>query len=126
VDVSGHDTDLALVWLDDTRAVGADDSGDFLGEESRLDSDHIDLGNTVSDDDNEVQLSFNGFEDSVLGEWGWDIDDAGISSSFLLGFSAVLEDGETEVSGSCLLWVNTSDHLGAVLESLFSLEGTLR
>ena len=46
VDVSGHDADLALIWLDDSGAVGSDDSGFVLRTESVLHLYHIVLRNT--------------------------------------------------------------------------------
>jgi len=115
VDVTGHDTDLAFVGLDDTRAVGTNNSGNVLASQGSLNSDHILLRNTISDDDNEFELSFNGFQDSVLSTNRGDIDDGSVGTGGLDGFLAISKNGETAVSGSSLLGVNTTDHLGAVL-----------
>lgn len=51
VDVTGHDTDLALLRRDDTRAVGTDESGLVLLDESRFDTNHILSGDTFSNAD---------------------------------------------------------------------------
>lgn len=51
MDISWHDADFALVGLDYAGAVGADHSGLLLGAEGVLHSDHIVLGDAISDDD---------------------------------------------------------------------------
>lgn len=48
-----------------------------------------------------------------------------MAAGLLLGLLAVFEDWKSEVSGACFLGVDSSDHLGVVLEGLLGLEGAL-
>ena len=48
-----------------------------------------------------------------------------MASGRLFGLQAVFEDGEAEVGLACLLGVDSSDHLGVVVEGLLGLEGSL-
>lgn len=83
VDVTGHDTDLALLGGDDAGAVGADESGLILLDESRLHSDHILGGDTFSNADGERDFGFDGIEDGVGGEFGRNVDNGSIGTSSL-------------------------------------------
>lgn len=65
VDVTGHDANFAFIGFDDTRTVGSDDSCSSLLSKSMLDSDHVVLGDTVSDDDDKCDFSLNGFHDGL-------------------------------------------------------------
>ena len=51
VDVTGHDADLALTWLDDSGAVRPDESGLVLALDHRLYLDHVECGDTLGDAD---------------------------------------------------------------------------
>lgn len=48
--------------------------GLVLGTEGVLDTDHVVLGDTVGDGNDEVQLGFNGLDDGVGGEGGRHVD----------------------------------------------------
>jgi hypothetical protein len=56
VNISGHDTNLALTWLNDTWAVGSNETGLALALKQRLHSDHIKSGDTLSDAYDEFNL----------------------------------------------------------------------
>lgn len=83
VDVTGHDTDLTLLGGDDAGAVGADKSGLVLLDQCGFDSDHILGRNTFSDADGEGNFGFDGIEDGVGSELGWDVDDGSVGTSSL-------------------------------------------
>ena len=48
-----------------------------------------------------------------------------MASGRLFGLQAVFEDGEAEVGLACFLGVDSSHHLGVVVECLLGLEGSL-
>mmetsp|Transcript_22445 Transcript_22445/g.39819 ORF Transcript_22445/g.39819 Transcript_22445/m.39819 type:complete len:372 (+) Transcript_22445:906-2021(+) len=125
VDVTGHDTDLAFSGLNDTGAVGADKAGPGLLAHDLLDLDHVVLGNTLSDADNEVNLSLDSIDDGRGSERRGDIDDASSGTSGGLGLLNGVEDRETEVGAATLLGGNTTNHLSAIGNSLLGVEGTV-
>lgn len=83
MDVTGHDTDLALLGGDDAGAVGADKSGLVLLDQGRFDSDHVLGGDTFSDADGKGNFGFDGIKDGVGGELGRDVDDGSVGTSSL-------------------------------------------
>jgi hypothetical protein len=125
VDGRGHDTDLALAGSNDTGAVGTDKSGLGLGLEHVDHSDHVVLGDTLSDTDNEGQLGLNGLLDRGGGKRRGDEDGGGVTSSLLHGLGNGAEDGETEMALAGLLGVGSSNDLGAVVDGLLGVEGSL-
>lgn len=70
VDEAGHDTDLALTGSDDTRAVRTDQAGLVLGLKNVGDADHVVLGDTLSNANNEAHLSSDGLLDTGSGKRG--------------------------------------------------------
>ena len=56
VNISGHDTNLALAWLNDTWAVGSNETSFALALKQRLHSDHIKSRDTLSDTYDEFNL----------------------------------------------------------------------
>ena len=83
MDVTGHDADLALLGRDDARAVGTDESGFVLLDESRLDSDHILGGDTFSNTYSKRNFGFDGVKDGVGGEFWGNVDYGSIGTSSL-------------------------------------------
>lgn len=125
VDGRGHDTDLALAGGDDTGTVGADKSGLGLGLEHVNNSDHVVLGDTLSDTDNEGELGRDSLLDRGGGKRRGDEDGGGVASGLLHGLGNGAEDGEVEMGLASLLGVGTTDDLGAVVDGLLGVEGTL-
>lgn len=70
MDMSWHDTNLALTWGNDTWTIWTNQSGLVLGKQNLLDGNHVVLWNTFGDADNEWHLSLNSFNDG-LGSTGW-------------------------------------------------------
>lgn len=81
MDKSGHDTDLTFVGLDNTGTVRSNHSGDLLGSKGVFNSDHIMLGDTISNGNNKVKFGLNGIDDGIGGKGWGDIDDRGVTSS---------------------------------------------
>jgi len=125
MDVTRHDTDFTLTWLDDTWAVRSDETCFVLGLHDGFDLDHIESGDSFSDADNEVHLSFNSFQDGISSERGRNIDDGSVGISGSLGFSDRAVDGESKMLRTGLALVNTTNDLSAISKSLFSVESTL-
>ena len=125
VDVAWHNSDLALTWLDDTWAVWSDQASFVLGLHDRFYLDHIQSGDTFGDAHDKVHLSLDSLKNGVGGEGGRHVDHGGLGVSGGLRLSDGAEDGETEMLTACLALVNTTNNLGAVGKSLFSMECTL-
>ena len=125
VNISRHDTDLALARLDDTWAVRADQTSLSLRVHDRLDLDHVKSGNTLGDADNKVHLGLDSLEDGISSEGRRHIDDRSLGIGGLLALGNGAENGQTEMLGASLALVDTADDLGAVSKSLLSVEGTL-
>lgn len=87
MNVTRHDADLALAWLDDARAVRTNESGLVLRHQNRLDLDHVEGRNSLGDADDKIDLSLNSFKNRVGGERRRHINNARLSSGFLLALS---------------------------------------
>lgn len=83
VNVTRHDTNLALIRSNDTRAVGTYETRLALGQKSLLDSDHIMLRNTLSDGDDQRNLSLDGLQNGSSSAGRGNVDDRGISLGLL-------------------------------------------
>jgi hypothetical protein len=83
------------------------------------------LGDTLSDTDNETDLSLNGLLDTLGSDRGRDEDGGSGSASLLDSIGDGCEDGLAQVCLAGLLGVGTTDDLGAVLNGLLGVEGTL-
>lgn len=83
------------------------------------------LGNTLSDTDNERDLGLNGLLDTLCGDGRRDEDGGSGSASLLDGIGDGCEDGLAQVCLSGLLGVGATDDLGAVLNGLLGVEGSL-
>lgn len=125
VDGRGHDTDLALAGGNDTGAVGADQTGLGLGLEHVDHSDHVVLGDTLSDTHDERELGLDGLLDRGGGKRRGHEDGGGVAAGVLHGLGDGAEDGETEMGLAGLLGVGSSDDLGAVVDGLLGVEGSL-
>jgi len=90
-----------------------------------LNLDHVHSWNSLGDAHNEINLGLDSLKNSISSEWGWDVDDRGFSSSLLLTFGDTSEDWNTEMGGSCLSLVDSSDNLGSVFDGLLRVEGSL-
>jgi hypothetical protein len=55
--------------------------GDLLGSKGVFNSDHIMLGDTISNGNNKVKFGLNGIDDGIGGKGWGDIDDRGVTSS---------------------------------------------
>ena len=125
MNVAGHDSNLALTWLDDTWAVRSNKTSLGLRLHDRLNLDHIEGGDTLSDADNEVHLSLDSLQDGVGGEGRGHINDGGLGIGGGLGVLHGAEDGQTEMLGASLTLVDATNDLGAIGKCLLSVESTL-
>ena len=116
---------------DDTGAVGADQSSLVLCLEDVGDADHVVLGDTLSDADNEADLSGDGLLDTGSGKGRTELqlalfcgfekiviiirnEDSGSCSTGLLhGIANAAENGTVKVHRAGLLGVGTTDDICA-------------
>ena len=126
VDVSWHNSDLALSWLDNTWAVWSNKSGPVLRVHDGLNLDHVESWDTLGDANYEVHLGLNSLQDSIGGERWWHVDDRSVSLGGLLGLGHVSEHWEVQMSGSSLSLVHSTDNIGSVLNRLLGMESSLR
>ena len=125
MDVTRHDSNLALARLDDTGAVRSDQSGLVLGLHDRLDLDHVKSGDALSDANDEVHLGLDSLQDGVSSEGRRDVDNGSLSVSGSLGLGNGAEDGKAEMLGASFAFVDAADDLGAIGKGLLSMESTL-
>ena len=126
MDVARHDADLALAWLDDAGAVRADQARLVLRPHDRLDLDHVEGGDAFGDANNEVHLGFDRLKDCVSSEGRGDVDDRSISIGCLFRIRNGAVDREAQVLRAGLTLVDSTNNLGAVSESLLSVESSLK
>ena len=86
---------------------------------------HILLGNTLGNGNNQGDLGLNGLQDGTGGHGGRDVDDGSIGLDLPGSVSNGVEDGETQVGLATLLGGDTSNHVGAVVNGLLGVESTL-
>lgn len=108
-----------------SRAVGSYESRLALSLENVCDADHVVLGDTLSNADNERDLGSDGLLNTSSGDRRWDEDGRGGGSSLLYGVCDGREDGPVQMCLSSLLWVGTTDDVCAIVDSLLSVESTL-
>ena len=125
MNVAGHDTNLALGRLDDTRAVGSNQSCLVLSLENRFHSDHIESRNALSDTYNQFDLGLDSLLDRVGSEGSGHVDDRRLAASVLLGLAHSAEHWKIQVGRPGLPVVNTAHHLGSVGDGLLGVEGTV-
>mmetsp|Transcript_18078 Transcript_18078/g.41329 ORF Transcript_18078/g.41329 Transcript_18078/m.41329 type:complete len:330 (+) Transcript_18078:381-1370(+) len=125
VDVTGHNSDLALARLDDARAVRADEPRGALLVEIPLDFDHVLLGDTLGDGHHQGDLGLDRVDDGGRAERGGHVDHGRVRLHGDDGLVHRIEDWEIEVSLSPLLGCYTSHHLRAVRNRLLAVEGAL-
>ena len=87
MNIAGHDADLALAWLNNSRAVRANKPCLILRQHDGLDFDHIKSRNALGDANNEVDFSLNGLKNRVSSERRRHIDYTCLSSGFFLTLS---------------------------------------
>ena len=88
VDVPGHDADLALLGLDDTGAVRADQARLVLALHDVLHAQHVVLGNALRDTHDQGDLRSHGLQNGAGSAAGRHINDGGVSTRRLLRLHA--------------------------------------
>lgn len=122
MDVSGHDTDFASLWVDDTWAVGSHKTRLALALEGVGDPDLVGLRDSFCDGDDQGHLSLDGLDDGISSKRRWDIDDRGVRLCLLDCIPHASKNGEAQVGLSSLLWAYTTDELCSICKGLFTVE----
>lgn len=125
VNVAGHDTNLAFLRLDNSGAVGADQSGLALRKKPVLDANHVVLGNSLGNADSQGDLSIQGLFDGLCGERRRHEDHGGGGTSLVHSLLDAVEDGLVEVSLTALSGSDSTNEVGAILDGLAGVEGSL-
>src|SRR5690606_8753986 len=73
----------------------------------------------------QLDACVGGFQDGILAERSRNVDNGSIGAGCFNGFGHGVEHRQAQVSGTALAGSNATDHLGAVGDGLFSVEGTL-
>ena len=121
---AGHDAHLAFVCGDHAGAVGADKGAAFAAD-VLAGGHHVLHGNALGDAHDHLDACFSGFHDGIGGEGRWNEDDADVSSGGLNRITHRLEHRTIEVFLAAFARGDTTDHVGAVLDHLGGVEGTL-
>ena len=124
MDVARHDADFASARRDDTWAVWPDEAA-FAAFKRALDAHHVKHWDAFGDANDQRHFSVDRFKDRVRREGGRHVDHRSLSVGGLFGVSNGAEDGQTEVLTAGLALIDATDDLGAVGESLFSVERAL-
>lgn len=74
-------------YIDDSWAVGADESGDALAQKPVFHLHHVLLWDALCDAHDQRYLGINGLNDGCRCKWRRNIDDCGIGSSGILGLT---------------------------------------
>lgn len=125
VNVAGHDANLTLLRFNNARTVGADESGGGGVIQEGLDADHIALGDSLGDGDDEGHFGANGLFNGGGGGGGRDEDDGGICGGLGAGLFDSGEDGAIQMGLTGALRVGAADDIGAVRNGLLGVEGAL-
>ena len=97
VNVSWHNSDLALTWFNDSWAVWSNQSGLVLRSHDGLNLDHVEGWDSFGDANDEVDFGFDGLEDGIGGKGRWHVDNGSLSLGCLLCFGNVAEDWKSEM-----------------------------
>lgn len=114
MDVAGHDSNLALTWLDDSWTVWSNQASLALRSHYAFDLDHVQGWNSLGNADNQIDLCLDGLQNGVSGEWGWHIDHGSLSSGLRFGIGDGSENGQTQMRAACFATVHSTNDLGAI------------
>ena len=125
MNIAGHDTDFAFSWFDDTWAIWTNKSSLVLWLHDWFNLDHIKSWDSLSNTHYKFHLSLNCFQNGISSEWWWYIDDWSFSWCGFLGLGNVTEDWESQMNGSLLPLINTTNYISTIFNWFFRMEGTL-
>src|SRR5690606_763339 len=125
VDVTRHNTDLTFTGSDNTGAVRTNQTHTQLVA-FYFSVQHIQCRNTFSNTNDQLDATVCRFQDRILTERCRYIDNRGFCACRFYRFFNSIEYWQAEVSLTTFARRNTANHLGAVSNSLFRVEGALR
>ena len=97
VDMTGHNTDLALAGGNDARAVGADKAGLALSDQGVLHLHHVLLRDALGDAHNQGDLGLECLEDGGRSTGRRDVDDGGVRLDRIVRLGHRVEHGQAKV-----------------------------
>ncbi|EEQ39474.1 hypothetical protein CLUG_03603 [Clavispora lusitaniae ATCC 42720] len=122
VDAGRHNTNLTLVWSNQTRTVRTNQSSLGSCLQDLGNSHHVVLRNTFSDGNSQFNLSFDGLLNSSSSNWWRNKDTCRSGTSLLNGIPDIGENWSVQVGGSSLLWVGSTYNFGAVSNGSLGVE----
>mmetsp|Transcript_19353 Transcript_19353/g.45283 ORF Transcript_19353/g.45283 Transcript_19353/m.45283 type:complete len:326 (-) Transcript_19353:31-1008(-) len=125
VDITRHDTDLALAGLDDAWAVRSDKTGRGLRVQGCLDPNHILLWDALGDANHQGNLSLEGLQNRGGSSWRRDIDHTGVGLDGGLCLLDGVEHGQVKVGRPSLARRHSTNHVRAVLNGMGAVERAL-
>src|SRR5688572_2991228 len=124
VDEARHDADLALARRDDARAVRPDEPR-ARARERGLHAHHVVDRDALGDAHHELDAGIGCLEDGIRCKRGGHVDHAGGGASLVDRLGHGVEHGQIEMLLTATAGRDTADHLRAVLDALFGMEGAL-
>mmetsp|Transcript_13893 Transcript_13893/g.22683 ORF Transcript_13893/g.22683 Transcript_13893/m.22683 type:complete len:280 (-) Transcript_13893:65-904(-) len=125
MDISRHNTDLAFIWLNDTRTVRSYQPGLILLIQVPLYLYHILLRDSFGNTHNQWNLGFNRFENRLACNWRRHKDYRGVNANIILGLLYGIKHREAQMSLAALAWGSSPDHIGTIGDGLLRVEGPL-
>src|SRR5690606_10008673 len=124
VNIAWHDADLRLAGRDDAGAVWSDQAhAQFVA--LHLHIQHVQGRNAFGDADDQLDTGKRRFQDGVLAERGWYVDNRGLCSGIGDSLCNGVEHRQIQVNLAALAGGDTADHAGTVFNGLLGVEGTL-
>ena len=125
MDVTGHDSDLALARCNDSGAVGPDHSRvRTFTLECRHDSNHVESRNALRDANNQRQTGGGRLQNRVCGKRGGHVDHTRVGAGLGHGFGDRVKDGYVQNAGTAFSRRHACDHLRAVFDRLLGMKLT--
>src|SRR5580704_8787684 len=123
-DARRHDADLAFARRHHARAIRPDQAR-FRPAKRTLHLHHVGNRNAFGDADDQRNFGLDRFADRVGRAGRRHIDDAGVAAGLVTGLRDRLEYRQAEMDGAAFARRRAADHLGAVGNRLFGMEGTV-
>ncbi len=124
MDVTRHNADFACVRRNHARAVRPDQRG-FGALKRTLHTHHIQHRNAFGNANDQLELCVDSFKNGIGCKWWRYIDRRSIRASHMTGFVHGVENWQTNVGLPTFARRHTTNHFGAVGNSLFGVESTL-
>ena len=125
MDIAWHDTNFTFTWLNDSWTVWSNKSSMCSLFHNWFDFDHIKGWNTLSNTNNQIDTWFNSFKNCIGSKWRWNIDNCSFSTCCFHTFFNTSKNWYSEMLGSSLSFINSSNNIRSISNRLLSVESTM-